>query len=101
VEDVTDFVQLKQRGTEQTRVTEELRERAEQMEAEIFIRAQELQQKNRQLREANERLAQLGRAKISPGSRRAGRRCPSSRPTFRYRPPISRALFGRSSNAPG
>jgi signal transduction histidine kinase/EAL domain-containing protein (putative c-di-GMP-specific phosphodiesterase class I) len=63
VEDVTEFVRLKQHGTEQTRVTEELRERAEQMESEIFIRAQELQQANRQLRDANERLAQLDRAK--------------------------------------
>src|SRR5574341_1672719 len=33
VEDVTEFVRLKQRGSEQTRVTEELRKRAGRMEA--------------------------------------------------------------------
>ena len=54
VEDVTDFVRLKQRRVEQDKLTEELRTRAEKMEAEIYIRAQELQEANRQLRAANE-----------------------------------------------
>jgi CheY-like chemotaxis protein len=48
VEDVTDFVRLKQHG-EQHRVTEKLRERAEKIEAEIFQREQQLQDANRQL----------------------------------------------------
>ena len=48
VEDVTEFVRLKQHG-EQYRVTEELRERAEKIEAEIFQREQQLQDANRQL----------------------------------------------------
>ena len=65
VEDVTEFVRLKQRGTEQTRLTEELRERAEAMEGEIYLRAQQLQEANRQLRSANERLAELDRAKTA------------------------------------
>ncbi|MGH7682543.1 MAG: PAS domain-containing sensor histidine kinase, partial [Candidatus Eiseniibacteriota bacterium] len=51
VEDVTEFVRLKQRGTEQDRVTEELKTRAGAMESEIFRRAQEIQEANRQLRE--------------------------------------------------
>ncbi len=51
VEDVTEFVRLKQQGSEQHRVTEELKIRADRMEAEIFRRAQELQDANRMLRE--------------------------------------------------
>jgi len=51
VEDVTDFVRLKHQGNEQTRLTEELKIRAERMEAEIFRRAQEIQDANRMLRE--------------------------------------------------
>src|SRR6266852_1092900 len=42
VEDVTEFVRLTQRGTEQEKATEELRSRAEQMEVEVYVRAQEL-----------------------------------------------------------
>lgn len=45
VEDVTDFVRLKQQGTE-------LRTRAEAMELEIYQRAQQLQETNQKLREA-------------------------------------------------
>ncbi|MBI2922667.1 MAG: PAS domain-containing protein [Planctomycetes bacterium] len=59
VEDVTEFVRLKQARTEQTRVTEELRSRAEEMEAEVFLRAQELQEANTRLRGANEELTDL------------------------------------------
>jgi signal transduction histidine kinase len=57
VEDVTEFVHLRQRGTEQSRIAEELRTRAGQMEAEIMLRAQALQEANNQLRAANEELA--------------------------------------------
>ncbi|MBD1834486.1 response regulator [Cyanobacteria bacterium FACHB-472] len=56
-EDVTEFVRLKQLGIEQHKLTEELQARTQQMEAEIFLRAQELQDVNRQLRAANEELA--------------------------------------------
>ncbi|MCI0602423.1 ATP-binding protein [bacterium] len=56
VEDVTDFVRLKQKGIEQNKLTEELRDRVEKTEGEIYIRAQELQEANRQLRTANEEL---------------------------------------------
>ncbi len=54
VEDVTEFVRLKERGSEQEAVTAELRERAEKMEAEVFRRSGELQEANKRLRAANE-----------------------------------------------
>jgi len=59
VEDVTEFVRLKQRGVEQDKLAQEMRGRAEQMEAEIFLRAQQLQDTNRQLREANDALSRM------------------------------------------
>jgi signal transduction histidine kinase/ActR/RegA family two-component response regulator/HPt (histidine-containing phosphotransfer) domain-containing protein len=55
VEDVTDFIRLKQKGIEQLKLNEHLRSEAEKMESEIFIRAQQLQMANEKLREA-ERL---------------------------------------------
>ncbi len=57
VEDVTDFVRLKQHGVEQDKLTEELRTRATQMEAEVYMRARELQEASGRLRAANEELA--------------------------------------------
>ena len=63
VEDVTDFVHLKQQGIEQNRLTEALKVRTEQMEGEIYLRAQQLQAANQQLRAANERLDQLDQLK--------------------------------------
>ena len=51
VEDVTEFVRLKREGSEQSQLAEELKTRAGRMEAEIYRRAQELQEANRQLRE--------------------------------------------------
>lgn len=56
VEDVTEFIRLKQLENEQQKIAEELRTRANQMEMEIFRRAQELQETNKQLRAANEQL---------------------------------------------
>jgi PAS domain-containing protein len=52
VEDVTDFIRLKQKGIEQLKLNEHLRSEAEKMESEIFIRAQQLQMANEKLREA-------------------------------------------------
>lgn len=46
VEDVTEFVHLRQRGFEQEKLTEELKKRAEQMEMEILLRARELEDSN-------------------------------------------------------
>jgi serine phosphatase RsbU (regulator of sigma subunit)/anti-sigma regulatory factor (Ser/Thr protein kinase) len=59
VEDVTDFVRLKQRESEQEKLTEELRVRAEKTEAEIFVRAQQVLEVNRQLQAANAELARV------------------------------------------
>jgi len=59
VEDVTDFVRLKQEGRERERVTEGLLARADQMESEIYLRSQQLGDANRQLRSANEDLERL------------------------------------------
>jgi PAS domain S-box-containing protein len=56
VEDVTDFVRLKRQGAEQNKQGTAIRLRAEQMEAEIYLRAQELQDVNQQLRQANDAL---------------------------------------------
>jgi signal transduction histidine kinase len=52
VEDVTEFIKLKNRGTQQHKLTEELKTKADQMETEIFQRAQEIQEANKKLREA-------------------------------------------------
>lgn len=59
VEDVTEFVRLKQQGHEQTAVMEALRTRSGEMEVEIYRRAQQLQEVNRQLRESEVRLRTL------------------------------------------
>jgi signal transduction histidine kinase/ActR/RegA family two-component response regulator len=54
VEDVTEFVRLQQQGSHARQLTAELRERTEQMQAEILRRSGELQEANRALRAANE-----------------------------------------------
>ena len=59
VEDVTEFIRAKQQEEAQERQTQDLRARAERMEAEIFRRAQDLQRSNRALRESEERLRHL------------------------------------------
>jgi signal transduction histidine kinase len=57
VEDVTEFVRLKQRESEQQQLTEELKTHAGRMECEVFQRAQEIQEANGQLRELQASLA--------------------------------------------
>jgi signal transduction histidine kinase/CheY-like chemotaxis protein len=57
VEDVTEFVRLKQLGIEQGRLAEELRTRAERMEAEIYLRRKQVEEANRQRLEAIGQLA--------------------------------------------
>ncbi len=59
VEDVTEFVRAQQQELAQERRTQDLQERAERTEAEVFRRAQELQRSNRALRESEERLRHL------------------------------------------
>ncbi len=56
VEDVTEFIRLKEQGSALDKVTEGLRTRAGEMEAEIYRRAQELQETNKQLRELQTEL---------------------------------------------
>ncbi|MCE0499328.1 MAG: ATP-binding protein [Methylacidiphilales bacterium] len=58
VEDVTEFVRLKQQGSEQSRMTEELRSRAQEMESEVLKRGRELIVANEKLTTANADLAQ-------------------------------------------
>ena len=59
VEDVTEFVRLKRLGSERETLTGQLRTRAEQMEAEVYLRSQEVAEANRQLRQANAELTRL------------------------------------------
>lgn len=56
VEDVTEFVRIKQQGLEQKKLAEELRTHAGQMEAEVYQRAAEVQEANRRLEAANHEL---------------------------------------------
>ncbi|RKH38993.1 PAS domain-containing sensor histidine kinase, partial [Corallococcus llansteffanensis] len=63
VEDVTDFVQLKNQDAEQSRKNAALQALAGEMEGEIFRRAQQIQEANQQLRTANEQLGELDRLK--------------------------------------
>ena len=59
VEDVTEFVRMKQQGAERDKLTEELRTRADRMETEIYLRAQELQAANQRLRALDRMKAQF------------------------------------------
>jgi signal transduction histidine kinase/ActR/RegA family two-component response regulator len=54
VEDVTEFVRLQQHGNHADELTAELRQRTEQMQAEILRRSGELQNANQALRTAND-----------------------------------------------
>ncbi|HEY6008948.1 MAG TPA: PAS domain-containing protein, partial [Geobacteraceae bacterium] len=56
VEDVTEFVRLKEAHRAQMNQAEVLKGRASHMEAEVFQRAQEIQEANRQLRELHAQL---------------------------------------------
>jgi len=57
VEDVTDFVRLQQSEFEQSKLTEELRAKAERMQAEVFLHTKQLDEVNRNRLEAVGRLA--------------------------------------------
>ncbi|MBV8994560.1 MAG: response regulator [Pseudonocardiales bacterium] len=62
VEDVTGFVQLHGVDRNRQRTAAELQMRAERMEADLFVRARELQEVNQQLREAYADLATADQA---------------------------------------
>jgi signal transduction histidine kinase/ActR/RegA family two-component response regulator len=57
VEDITEFVHLRQMGSEHHKIAEQLRSRAERMEAEVYLRARQLAEANRQRLESIGRLA--------------------------------------------
>jgi len=59
VEDVTEFVRLKQQGVEQSLLNDTLRAQAVKMEAEVFARANEVAAASAQLKAANEELERL------------------------------------------
>jgi signal transduction histidine kinase/DNA-binding response OmpR family regulator len=59
VEDVTDFIRIRQAGIEQQKLAAELQNRAATMESEIFLRAQQIQDANEKLRRANEEITRL------------------------------------------
>ncbi len=63
LQDVTDFIRLKQLDTQHLKLATELRTRAGEMEIEIFKRAQELQETNRELRTAKELAEEANHAK--------------------------------------
>jgi hypothetical protein len=56
VEDVTEFIRLRQARTEDDKLNKELQVRAERMEGEIYLRAQELNELNRQLQKSKDEL---------------------------------------------
>jgi PAS domain S-box-containing protein len=59
VENVTEYVLLKQRGVEQAKLTDAMRERSLQMEAELYTRSREVAESSLKLKEANEELSRL------------------------------------------
>src|SRR5438132_2977489 len=61
VEDVTEFIRLKQEGSEQHQIIEQLRARAAEMEAEIFRKAQQIQITERLRARAAEMEAEMFR----------------------------------------
>lgn len=62
VEDVTDFMRLKQREAEEGKLARELQDRATRMEVELYQRAQEVQEINHKLAESNRELRELNAA---------------------------------------
>ena len=69
VEDVTEFVRLKQQDGQQRHATEELRKRANQMEADVFLRSQQVQNAIEELRKANQSLQTQVRERIAAEQR--------------------------------
>jgi signal transduction histidine kinase/ActR/RegA family two-component response regulator len=65
VEDVTDFMRLKLQGSQEQKLHQELMTRAGMMEAEIYRRAQQIQEANRQLRELQTELEQRVQARTA------------------------------------
>ena len=66
VEDVTEFIRLKQRGEQHEAQNEALRRRADKMEAEVFSRARELDEMQAKGRAKDDFLAVLGHELRNP-----------------------------------
>lgn len=71
-EDVTDFIRLKEAESERRVTTEALRSRAGEMEAEIFLRAQQIQRANSQLRQELESRQRAEHALLKSEEERTG-----------------------------
>lgn len=56
VVDITDYIVLKEKGAEYEQLTNELKEKTQNMESEIYQRAQQLQAANQKLSSSNEEL---------------------------------------------
>ncbi|HIH03300.1 MAG TPA: hypothetical protein HA263_05440 [Methanoregulaceae archaeon] len=70
VENVTEFVLLKQQETEQARSVDTMIERTAQMKADLSARSREVAEASRQLKELNETLEQRGRTdEVATGAR--------------------------------
>jgi len=63
VEDVTEFMRVKEHGLAQSKLAQELRTKGGEMEVEIFRRAQEIQDANRSLQAAYQQLGKLDELK--------------------------------------
>ena len=59
VEDVTEFIRQKEKGDLQEKVTEELRQEEERMQAELYARNREIAGMNLKLQQANDELGRL------------------------------------------
>ncbi len=59
VENVTEFVLLKQQGDEQAQLTDVLRERTMKMEADLYARSREVAESHSRIKEANAELGRL------------------------------------------
>jgi len=59
VEDLTEFIRVKQAGVEQSQLNESLRAQAVKMEVELFARAKEVASASAELKSANEELSRL------------------------------------------
>lgn len=71
-EDVTEFIRLKEAESEHSLATEALRTRAGEMEAEIFRRAQQIQQTNTKLRQELENRQRVESALLKSEEERNG-----------------------------
>ncbi|MEN6517603.1 MAG: PAS domain-containing protein [Methanospirillum sp.] len=72
VENVTEFVLLKQQETEQARSVDTMTERTAQMKTDLSARSREVAEASRQLKELNETLEQRGRTdEVATGERGA------------------------------